>query len=376
MVYSKELINQVREANDLIEIAEEYFTLHQKGEVYKALCTHEGEKNESLTFYPDTQTFHCFGCKAGGKKTGGSDVYAFIGWVKNISWDESFKLLAKRANIDISINSMTPRDLALSSLYESAKNEATRHMHYLAKDVASMYFFAQRGITQTEIEKWQLGSNNNFPNYTIFDHQGRPVSYSRREGTSDKKYSNGSTTAIFKKSSLLYGYYQCKQLIKQHDFVVVVEGYNDVILLEKYGVPAVGMMGLVLKEEQVEAILKLTKNIVLFFDGDERGIEYCRTKIEFLQSYGFEHIYVINIANKDPDDIALQYKEQTFDFIINNRVDFYLYLANEELLKLRKTIFNAKKDTMLNLKNIFAMIKDEDMRLIYKDEIMRSLINE
>lgn len=376
MVYSKELINQVREANDLIEIAEEYFTLNRKGEIYKALCTHEGEKNESLTFYPETQTFHCFGCKAGGKKTGGSDVYAFLCWVKNITWDEAFKLLAKRANINVDIQSMTPKDLALSSLYEGMRNDSKRYMEYLAKDISSMYFFSQRGITQTEIEKWQLGSNNNFPNYTIFDHQGRPVSYSRREGTPNKKYSNGSTTAIFKKRSLLYGYSQCKQLIKQHDFVVIVEGYNDVILLEKYGVPALGMMGLTLNEEQVPAILKLTKNIVLFFDGDAGGIDYCHNKIEFLQSYGFEHIYIINIANIDPDDIALQYKEGTLDFIMNSRVDFYLYLANQALLSLRGTIFNAKKDCMITLKNILSMIKDEDMKLIYKDEIMRTLVNE
>jgi DNA primase len=99
LTFPDEFIKQVKDGNDIIEVASDYFTLTKSGDLYKTRCKHRGgDKTPSLTFFVKTQSFYCFGCHAGKRdgKTEGSDVISFIQWMENIDWQEAVMLLAKR----------------------------------------------------------------------------------------------------------------------------------------------------------------------------------------------------------------------------------------------------------------------------------------
>lgn len=381
-VFTSEFIQEIKELNDIIEVASEYFNLKLSGNVYKARCKHTGgDKTPSLTFFPETQSFYCFGCHAGKKngKTEGSDVISFIQWVENITWQEAILLLANKVELEIPTASLSNEDKQKAVLYSKVLAENRVYWTNLykknAKDVKAWFY--NRGIEDEDVTKWRLGVSSQkwnkqnilVPTYSIMDEYGRTVSFSMRMGKSDMKYKNGSTSPIFKKGNIIYGLNFIKRELRKHKAIVIVEGYNDAIILQKYGVPAGAIMSTSITEGQVQLIKKYVDNAILFLDGDEAGIINTISNIQFLKKHEVE-VDVINILGFDPDEVALKYKEDTFDFILKNKMLDFQYLINNVLNKYFDSALRLKRETIKQLEEILDYIEDETERKVYKNQLL------
>ena len=95
MKYPREWIDSVRERSDIVELIGSYVTLRRAGSNYTGLCPFHSERTPSFTVFPDTQSFFCFGCEAGG------DAFTFVMRSENLEYPEAVEFLAKRAGIQI-----------------------------------------------------------------------------------------------------------------------------------------------------------------------------------------------------------------------------------------------------------------------------------
>jgi DNA primase len=115
-------------------------------------------------------------------------------------------------------------------------------------------------------------------------------------------------------------------MVKECDYIVLVEGYTDVIQLQKYNIPTVGLMGTALSKEQIEKIKKCTNNIILFFDGDEPGQKSAKAHAKTLKEHRFNVKSVL--TDKDPDEIAIIHKDGIANFIEENAISIPGYEIN------------------------------------------------
>ena len=102
--YSDELIDEIKNNNDIVDVVSQYVHLKRSGRNYFGLCPFHNEKSPSFAVSPDKQIFHCFGCGVGG------NVIHFISKIEGINYRESIELLAERANICLLYTSPSPRD--------------------------------------------------------------------------------------------------------------------------------------------------------------------------------------------------------------------------------------------------------------------------
>ncbi len=306
------VIDEIKERLDIVDVISSYVPLKKAGRNYKALCPFHGEKTPSFVVFPDTQSWHCFGaCNTGG------DVFTFIMRRENMEFGEALRLLAERAGV-----SLEPRregEEAAGKLRDRLRAInllAAEYFHYLLlhspEGARARDYLDKRGISEQTREVFQLGYARDewqalgqhlaskgyswsdlleaglvlerqeggyydrFRGRLVFpirDVQGHVVGFGARAlGDTPPKYLNSPQTVLFDKSSVLYGIDQAKTAIREQGFVVIVEGYMDVLMAHQHGRKnVVASMGTALTEKQVRVIKKLTKKLVLALDADAAG---------------------------------------------------------------------------------------------------------
>lgn len=317
------IAGDIKQKLDIVEIISEYVTLQKSGHNFKALCPFHSEKTPSFFVFPDNQSWHCFGsCGIGG------DIFAFVMKKENIDFAQSLKLLAEKAGISLTEYKLPDkaceeRKEKLLRLNEAA---AAYYHHLLVTTPAGKKardYLAQRGLSPQSIEQFQLGFSKD--NYEDIQHHLLSENYSEKDlldtgmvieresggyydrfrnrimfpirdihgnvtgfgaramDDSSAKYINSPQTAIFDKSSSVYGIDRAGKFIRQSDMVVITEGYMDVITAHQHGVQnTVAAMGTALTEKQLDVLKKLTKNIILALDADSAGIEAVYRSSELL----------------------------------------------------------------------------------------------
>jgi DNA primase len=373
--FSKEFIGEVRSKNDIIDVASDYFNLEKSGPLYRTRCKHKGgDKLPSLFFFPDTQTFYCFGCHAGKRNeiTSGSDVISFIQWMENISWQDSVMCLANRAGIKIPDAELTKEERDKQKLYDELTNANLKYWKRLHEHKVHGWF-TSKGMDETDIRRWRLGVDQDVPTYAIMDEYGRTVGFSRRMGTEGSKYMHDKTTPVFKRGNILYGLNFVKKEIRKFGYVILVEGFNDAILLQKYGLPAVAIMGTSISEGQIILLKKYTNKVILFLDGDTPGEEASKSCAKELYSQEL-NVDIIIFAGQDPDDIANRYKEGTRDIVEGNAVDACQYIINKEIASYLNSLLLLKKKTMGNIENVIEFYGDSINKELYNSVAYRTII--
>lgn len=377
--FPPELVELVKSSNDIIEMANEYFVLEQAGNLYRTHCKHEGgDKTPSLTFFADTQTFYCFACGAGerGTKTSGSDIIAFIQWVENIGWQDAVIYLADRCGIKIPQAKLSKEERAKQKLYEKAMTDNRTYWGKLQLNNPDVLaWFHSKGFTTDDIAKWRLGVDQGVPTYAIIDDYGRTVAFSRRLNTKDSKYKNDCNSDIFKKGNILYGLHNIKKLARQLGFIVIVEGFNDVIMLQRYGIPAVAIMGTSLTDRQILLLKKYTRNVILFLDGDQPGVESTLEHIKTLDKEGFA-VEVVNISGDDPDDFALQHKEETLLWINLKKKLGFGFMISVVLDKYLDSVMRLKTGAIKDIESILEHVYHGEEREAYADMAYRIIRDE
>ena len=392
--YSDQILEDVRQSNDIVNIISQYVALKRKGRNYFGLCPFHNEKSPSFSVSPDRQIFHCFGCNAGG------NVYSFLMKIEGIGFKEALEQLAEKANIQLpklesgedsekeelkaqvlKINEFTAEYYHQNLYRPTAKiaqeyikgrkmnNEALKNYRigYSGKYDELYQALKKQGFHEKEIlESGLVKKNDNGRYYDFYqsrlmipicDVRGRVIAFGGRilEDRKDApKYMNSPENIVYSKGRHLFGL----NVAKKDDTkkLIIVEGYMDVISLHQRGVKnVVGALGTALTEQQGWLLRKHSEQIILGFDSDGAGQAAVTRSMEILQNMGCDMRVLQMEGAKDPDEYIIKYGTAGFNKLVENAISLIEYKV--------KVLKNK-----LNLENTVDKIKflNEIARLISK----------
>ncbi|WP_426460877.1 DNA primase [Mycoplasma hafezii] len=333
-----EVVKQIEKATDVVQVVSEYLPLNKKGNNYLGLCPFHGDTTPSFTVSPQKQIFKCFACGISGNAT------SFLMKLKGISFVEALEVLAQKAGINYDFHShktthiarYTEQDLKVLETLQTI-NEFYKSRVIVSKEASE--YLKQRDLYDSNLRNhFDIGfaKNNELQKYAesidldvqelvaagllnkelrqlfydritfgIKNRFGELVGFSARtiDQNQSAKYVNSPETKYFKKSEILYNFYNAKDQIALKKQVIIVEGFMDVIALYKANIKnVVGLMGTALTIKHIEQIKNV--DVLLFLDSDNAGVNATLKSIKALISQQVKTIRVIsNPYTKDPDEI-------------------------------------------------------------------------
>ncbi|UCB53529.1 MAG: DNA primase, partial [Candidatus Zixiibacteriota bacterium] len=346
--FSPELLDQVRDANDVVDLISEYVPLKKRGKNFVGLCPFHSEKQPSFTVTPDKQIFYCFGCGEGG------NVISFLMKHEKLSFPEAVKVLAKRASIPLPEKSFdAKRAKQLDRLYY-ANDTANEYFHknlyrekpgkrarqYLKKrgfDPETQKLFSlgfapmeweglinyarTKGIEPETLNQAGLaaprteasGYYDRFRNritFPVFNLSGKIVGFGSRvvDDKDEPKYLNSPETPIYHKGKILYGLNLAKDEVRQKGNAILVEGNVDVISLYQAGIKnVVSPCGTAFTQNQARLLARYAEKVFLFFDADSAGQSATFRSVDLLFSEGLE-VFVVSLKQgEDPDSFVKKF---------------------------------------------------------------------
>jgi len=355
MKFSKDLVEEIRSRNDIVELIGTYVNLKRAGSNFGGLCPYHSEKTPSFTVFPATQSFYCFGCGAGG------DVITFAMRSENLDYPAAVEFLAKRAGITIQNEEKEERGVSRSRIYEVNLAAAKYFRSCLFDErlgrVGMEYLSKKRKLPSVIIKRFGLGYAPDgfggltdhmkklgfseeelivgflcgrsqksgkvydyFRNRVIFpiiNTSGDIVGFGGRVMDDSKpKYLNTSDTPGFKKSRNLFALNYAKNHCAER--LILCEGYMDVIACHAAGFEnAVATLGTALTGEQARLMAKHTKQVIIAYDSDEAGQNATRKAIRLLSEAGLE-VRVLHMQGaKDPDEYIKKFGRDSFGALLD-----------------------------------------------------------
>ena len=365
----REYIDEVVRRSDITEVVSSYVQLRHRGRTHTGLCPFHSEKTPSFVVYPETQSFYCFGCGAGG------DVITFVRKISNLDYVEAVKLLAGRAGMpmpeeDDKAGRLRSRVLAINKeaarfFYEqlNTENDDAR---------TARAYWRGRGLSDSTIRRFGLGfSPNDFGalrrhlrarGYTeeemlasglqkrsekgnvydvfrgrvmtpIFDLRGNVIAFGGRVlGDEKPKYINSPETLVYKKSKAMFALNIAKKSASRR--YILCEGYMDVISLHQAGFDtAVAACGTALTADQVRLLGEYADEVVLCYDSDEAGQKATARSLGLFADSPVK-VSVLNIPGaKDPDEFIKKYGKERFEQLLNgtsNAIEYKLAKVREK----------------------------------------------
>jgi DNA primase len=392
MKIPQEFIELIKRDVSIVEVAEDYFKLHKTGTIFQANCIHEGgDKTPSLTFFSDTNSFHCFGCGAGSKqKTDGSDIVSFVMWVDNCSFPEAVARLANKKGLKVPSTEMSADDKKKAQIMAGTLEMNRNYWTALQEQPVVLDYLNNRGIGKEEVDKFRIGwvpfedpqKVAGRLAFAIMNDWGQTVGFSFRNmeefiphpisPDTGPKYVNSPKSLVFDKGSLLYGLNFVKRMIREKDYVVVAEGFGDTILGQKYNCPFVSIMGTSLTAEHIKILSKYTKNIYVWLDGDAGGVAAALRHLTPLRAEGLM-VKVIYTPGCDPDDVCMQMGEHLEQFIKENAVLAGQFEIDLVMGKFRSDMAELKFKAIAQVRAIIQAIPSAQERQVYANHIAHEL---
>jgi len=362
-----DVVEAVRAQADLCSIVSDYLPLKKStGSKYRALCPFHAEKTPSFYVDADKQLFYCFGCSTGG------DVFKFLMLYEKLEFPEALKMLAARYGIPmpervVPENSERHRVLAVN---RRALAYFRDQLQRPAGEKGRRYL-AGRGISQGTIERFLIGfapegwsglkgslekagiaegqailagllarkedtgrTYDRFRDRVIFpivNLADETIGFGGRVvGEGEPKYLNSPETPAFSKGENLYGIGFAREAIRKEGYVVLVEGYMDVIALHQTGVAhAVATLGTGFTTGHVRLLKRFTDRVVVSFDPDAAGRAATRRSIEVLLENGFEVNVVSLPPGKDPDLFVREEGAETYRQRLRTGLPYIEFLTRE-----------------------------------------------
>lgn len=362
----RDYITELVQRSDIVDVVQSYVQLRHRGRTHTGLCPFHNEKTPSFVVYPETQSFYCFGCGAGG------DVITFIKKINNVDYIEAVKFLAGRAGMALpEEDDQTGR---LRSRIISINKDAARfYFSRLNSDAGRVgrAYWRGRGLSDATIKRFGLGyAPDSFREtrdhlkslgYTedellaaglikrsekggtfdffhhrvmipIFDLRGNVIAFSGRKLDPEQpggKYVNSPETLVYKKSRTLFALNFAKK--SQTRRYILCEGNLDAISMHQAGfTTAVAGCGTALTAEQVKILSEYADEVVLCYDSDEAGQKATRRAISLLSASPLK-ISVLNIPDaKDPDEFIKKFGAERFEMLLNgsnNAIEYELLQA-------------------------------------------------
>ena len=405
--YGDDIIEQVREASDIVEVVATYLPLKRKGRNYWGKCPFHNEKTPSFSVSPDKQIYHCFGCHKGG------NVFSFIMEFEKVAFPDALKLLAAKANITLPERSYHRDSKEMDQLYYAHEVAATFFAENLRDSRKTLEYLKTRKLTDEIIEKFKLGyafdSWDAFLNhakkkslseedlekagliiksdkggyydrfrdrltFAVFNIALKPIAFGARTFKADDqaKYINSPDTPLYHKASVLYGLSHSRGEIRRKEEAIVVEGYFDYLSLYQAGVQnVVASSGTAFTPEQAQLLARCTPSVILMFDSDSAGQAAALRSIDFLFEAGLEVKVVSLPKGDDPDSLVRKGGHQAItDQITKARsyVDFSLSLLPDRWEKLS---LGVKDKTIKRLTALSFKIDDPVRRELFLQEVSR-----
>lgn len=405
-----EVIEQVREATDIVALISEYVPLKKAGRRYRALCPFHTEKTPSFFVDPERQLYHCFGCQAGG------NAFSFLMEHEKLSFIEAVRMLAQRAGIDLPERRVSEAGERFDALYEANAHAAEFYHRLLLRSEgeAARRYLLDRRFTEQTLKEFQLGYapgswdrllrsarrsgiktealeraglvilSEKGTRYDRFRHRilfpiasltGRVVGFGGRAlGEEEVKYINSPDTAIYQKGRVLFGLCQAKGEIRRTGRALVVEGYTDLLRLVQHGIRnVVATSGTALTREQGYLLARYAGEAVLVFDGDEAGSAAALRGSEELLAAGIEVRIARVPAGLDPDVWLEEIGQQEFlEKIADARSAFDLKIeAAREGRALSDP--DTKVVVIRAMAPLLASMRDDVRRRVYAHELATRL---
>ncbi|MEG1895906.1 MAG: DNA primase, partial [Oscillospiraceae bacterium] len=366
MAIPKEYIQELVQRNDVIDVVSAHVQLKRNGRIYKGLCPFHSERTPSFTVYPETQSYYCFGCGAGG------DVITFIKDIDGLTYIEAIKQLAQQSGMSLpdeddgaarrkgrvlEMNKLAARFYHQNLNSENGKSarQYLRQRQLSDKTIVAFGvgyasdswqsltdFLKGKGYSEDELVQAYLAARSSkgnlydvFRNRVIFpiiDLRGNVIAFGGRQlGEGGPKYLNSGDTPVFKKSNGLFALNIAKK--SGRDKFILAEGYMDVISLHQAGFNnAIATLGTALTGQQAKLIADYTQTVVIAYDSDEAGQKATKRAIEIFSKENVT-VQVLQMEGaKDPDEFIKKFGEQRFEMLLEGASSALDY----ELLKLRK----------------------------------------
>ncbi len=415
---SRETIDEVKNRVDIVDVISDFVSLKRSGQNYKALSPFNNEKTPSFFVVPAKGIFKDFSSGKGG------DAITFVMEHEGMSYLEAIRFLAKKYGVEI-------KEEAGSE--EAREQQSERDGLYILMNFAKDYYrknlletdegkgvglsyFHERGFNDRTIQKFELGyaldgwSNlmdeairknynsdllektglivkndegrmyDRFRGRVIFpvhNLSGKVIAFGARMMGKEKnqpKYINSPETDIYHKSHVLYGLYQGKNAIRQHDTCYLVEGYTDVLSMHQSDVEnVVASSGTALTEDQIKLIRRFTENVTVLFDGDAAGIKAALRGIDLILKGGLNVRVVLLPDGEDPDSYSRKVGTTAFHK--------YLATHTQDFISFKSGLFAAeagsdpirKAESIKEIVSSIALIPDPVKRSVYLQETSHQL---
>lgn len=351
MRISERFIQELQDKIDIETVISSQVNLKRRGKTLVGLCPFHNEKTPSFTVYPESRSFYCFGCGAGG------DVITFVRRIENLDYIEAVKAVAQMAGVSMPEDGYDDTLSKQRQRLLSANREAARFFHEQLmnpKNREALNYFLKRGLDQNTIRRFGLGyapndwrelinhlkakgytehelvlanlarrsdkngrANyyDNFRNrvmFPIIDLRGNVIAFGGRVMDDSKpKYINTSDTLVYKKSNGVFGLNLAKNA--NENKLILVEGYMDVIALHQAGFTnAIACLGTAFTAEQANLLSRYADEIIICYDNDGAGRTATARALGVLSKTGLKLRVVQMSGGKDADEIIRTHGKERF----------------------------------------------------------------
>lgn len=397
-----DVILDIKSKVNIVDVISEYLPVEQKGKNYFAICPFHDDHNPSMSISPEKQIYTCFVCGASG------NVFNFVANYEKVSFVSAVKKVAQKAGINLDINvkeDYKPQDTKYDKYYKMF--DITNK--YYQNNIKSVYgkkaieYLHNRKIDDDIINEFEIGLSMNDNNvskllekkgydvnelidiglcgkkdnfiydifrnrimFPLYNLEGKPVGFSGRiyNGEKDSKYVNSKESIIFKKGNLLYNYHRALSHAREKHQIIVVEGFMDVIRLYTIGIKnVVATMGTAITKEHANLLMKLSKNIVLCFEGDKAGEKATISALDALEKIGITPKIIRLEDDLDPDDYIIKKGSDAYLTHLNNPMSSVVFKIN---IDKSKTNFNDYNEISTYLKNVSKELEKIDDKVVYE----------
>src|ERR1700738_2155119 len=349
MRFPQTFIDDLRRQADIVRIVQDYVSLKKKGANWMACCPFHKEKTASFSVSPAKDIFYSFGCQKGGS------VFNFVMEIESVAFPEAIKIVAEKTGVPLpklvddgrfeahkreSDTVIELNQWALIWWEDQLKSKSGRAAREYLKGrgiteetiqtfrlgfapdswEALSTQLRQKGATQEQLERSGLvvkkdegGSYDRFRGrlmFPVIDAQGRPIAFGGRtmEPDGEPKYLNSPETSAYTKGRHLFGLNLTRDEIRRNGFVILVEGYLDLIVPYQFGVRNLAAsLGTALTPEQAKLIARFARKVVVNYDGDRAGVQAAKRAIETILAEDLEVKVLVLPDNADPDDFIRKY---------------------------------------------------------------------
>ena len=407
--YSDELIDEIRNSNDIVDVISQYVVLKRSGRNFFGLCPFHKEKSPSFSVSPDKQIFHCFGCGVGG------NVIHFVSKIENLDFKPTLELLAERSGITLPTleNGEDANRLKLKEkVYQINKFTANYFHENLYKPTAkeAQGYVKKRKLDNNTLKTFSIGFSTNFDElykalkgqgftdeeilasslvsksqkgqfydkfkerlmFPIKDVQDRVIAFGGRVLDDSKpKYINSPENIVYSKGRNLFGLNIAKKSGK--DKIIIVEGYMDAISLYQRGITnVVASLGTALTEAQGRLLRKYASQVIIGYDADGAGQAATIRGMEILQNLGCDiRILQLDGDAKDPDEYIIKYGSGRFEKCVENAISLVEFKVRTLKNTLKVETASDKIKFLNEIVKILSKVDNNIEREIYIDKISK-----